>query len=175
MLRDKGVSRINVFKHKEGRLSALGEYLFVRSNREAGLSSHANDFFDIQMIIVDKTRPRFQNLAVDSLPEESEGRKAGFCAHSKERWDRLQSENAEYPPKLQSYLFARHVPPDMNKTALRTRFSALLADVPIMSIILRASICYLRLTTPEYVGELMKSLRNTSAHELELEPELLEG
>ena len=101
--------------------------------------------------------------------EESEARKAGLRALSKERWDTLQAEYAEYresllrriaaaavstpapapnkfktvddtpdePPPLatkpKSYppgcvLFARHVPPDTNKTALRARFSALLAD-----------------------------------------------
>jgi hypothetical protein len=104
-----------------------------------------------------------------SSPEESEARKAGFRALSKERWDKLQAEYAEYresllrriaaeptnkiesthdserslapapvaqqlQPQPQSQypagcvLFARRVPPDTNKTALRTRFSALLAD-----------------------------------------------
>jgi hypothetical protein len=114
--------------------------------------------------------------------EESEARKAGFRALSKERWDKLQAEYAEYresllsriavdatagpvpnkinsthgsestlgsapaaqpapaPPKPQSYpagcvLFARHVPPDTNKTALRTRFSALLADAAALDYV----------------------------------------
>ena len=110
-----------------------------------------------------------------SSDEESEARKAGFRTLSKERWETLQAEYAEYresllrrvaadastatnpvpnksksvhdppdeperaptlaakPPQPQSYppgcvLFARHVPSDTNKTALRAHFSALIAD-----------------------------------------------
>jgi hypothetical protein len=47
---------------------------------------------------------------------------------------------AVQPPQPQSYpagcvLFARHVPPDTNKTALRTRFSALLADATALDYV----------------------------------------
>ena len=120
-----------------------------------------------------------------SSVEESEARKAGFRTLSKERWDTLQAEYAEYresllcriaagtesatpnnissargptdepkrapspipgpaptakPPQPQSYpcgcvLFARHVPLDTNKTALRARFSALLADADALDYV----------------------------------------
>ncbi len=47
---------------------------------------------------------------------------------------------AAKPPQTQSYppgcvLFARHVPPDTNKTALRVRFSALLADAEALDYV----------------------------------------
>ncbi|KAN0137383.1 hypothetical protein V8E53_004828 [Lactarius tabidus] len=148
------------------------------------------------------------HVPTDSLPEESEARKACFSALSKERWDRLQSEYAGYrerlshriaastvpneinnthgsertlapapaaqPPasKLQSYFFARHVPPDTNKTALRTRFSTAPDYVDYTKGL---DSCHLHLTMPEHARELMKPSRNTSAQELELELEPLEG
>ena len=171
----------------------------------------------------------------DSSPpeEESEARKAGFRALSRERWDKLQAEYAEYretllrriaaaevptpnkikctqhgsaptgqplqpvpEPQSQSFpagcvLFARHVPPDTNKTALRTRFSALLADAAALDYIdytkgldsvgpplsIPGSLahcwqCYLRLMTPEYAQELLGASRDTESG---LELELLEG
>jgi hypothetical protein len=124
-------------------------------------------------------RPPIDDDDVSSV-EESEARKAGFRALSKERWDTLQAEYEEYrenllrrnaaapnntniarggptdepertpapapaakpapQPQPQSYpsgcvLFARHVPLDTNKTALRARFSALLANADALDYV----------------------------------------
>ncbi|KAI9457941.1 hypothetical protein BJY52DRAFT_1120025, partial [Lactarius psammicola] len=165
-----------------------------------------------------------------SSVEELEARKAGFRTLSKERWDTLQAEYAEYrenllqriaagassteppapnkikstrgppdelerasapapatkSPQPQSYppgcvLFARHVPSDTNKTALRARFSALLADVDALDYVdytKGLDSCYLRLTTREHAQVLLEAARSehgTSVQELEPELELLEG
>jgi hypothetical protein len=119
-------------------------------------------------------------VPADSSIGESEAHKAGFRALTKERWDKLQAEYAEYreslllriaadttttiisnpahnkiksthtgpertlapapavqPPSYPAgcVLFARHVPPDTNKTALRTRFSDLLADPSVLDYV----------------------------------------
>jgi hypothetical protein len=156
--------------------------------------------------------------------EESEARKAGFRALSKERWDKLQAEYVEYrqsllsriavdatagsvpnkinsthgsestlgsapaaqpapaPAKPQSYpagcvLFARHVPPDTNKTALRTRFSALLADAAALDYVdytKGLDSCYLRLTAPEHAQTLLAAVQSDQSANVQ-ELELLEG
>ncbi|KAI9447505.1 hypothetical protein H4582DRAFT_2092896 [Lactarius indigo] len=155
--------------------------------------------------------------------EESEARKGGFRTLSKERWDTLQAEYAEYResllrriavtassteparnktksahdtpdgpervpiaklPQTQSYppgcvLFARHVPSDTNKTALRARFSALLGDADTLDYVDNSKgldSCYLRLKTCEHAQALLEAAR--SEHEAgvqEPELELLEG
>ena len=143
---------------------------------EPTLVSHLVTLFpyDTAHVPTDSTSPE----------EETEARKAGFRALSKDRWDKLQAEYAEYrdsllrriaaaeatpttdkikssqygsertpgpgpgptsaaqsqPQPPQSYpagcvLFARHVPADTNKTALRTRFSALLADAAALDYV----------------------------------------
>ncbi|KAF8261195.1 hypothetical protein EI94DRAFT_1705720 [Lactarius quietus] len=164
-----------------------------------------------------------------SSVDESEARKAGFRALSKERWDGLQAEYVEYresllrdmavdastvpnytpnkiesphgPPdepqrasgpgvvpavNLPSYpsgcvLFARHVPPNTNKTALRTLFSALLAYASALDYVDYTkgltAYCYLRLTTPEHGQALLAAARSKQgdASVQNLELELLEG
>ncbi|KAH9035175.1 hypothetical protein EDB83DRAFT_1778384 [Lactarius deliciosus] len=88
------------------------------------------------------------------------------------------------PPQTQSYpsgcvLFARHVPPDTNKTALRARFSALLADADALDYVDYSKgldSCYLRLKTREHAQALLEAARSdhdVSAQEPELE--LLKG
>ncbi|KAI9447509.1 hypothetical protein H4582DRAFT_2092898 [Lactarius indigo] len=159
----------------------------------------------------------------DSSTEESEVRKAGFRTLSKERWDTLQAEYAEYResllrriavtasstepapnktksahgpldeperapvvklPQTQSYppgcvLFARHVPSDTNKTALRARFSALLADADALDYVDYSKgldSCYLRLKTREHAQALLEAARSEGGASVqELELELLEG
>jgi len=83
-----------------------------------------------------------------------------------------------YPPGC--VLFARHVPPDTNKTALRTLFSALLADASALDYVdytKGLDSCYLRLTTPEHGQALLAAARSKQgdASVQNLELELLEG
>ncbi|KAH9959221.1 hypothetical protein BC827DRAFT_1214899 [Russula dissimulans] len=167
--------------------------------------------------------------------EELEARKAGFRTLSKERWEALQSDYAEYRDALlrliaessssaapsstktpassstapadkaastnqlpceevstraaespQRYppgcvIFARHVPQDTNKTALRARFSALLADADDDTTALDyvdyskgLDSCYLRLTTGEHALSLLKRFQGSATGE-GIVLELLDG
>ncbi|KAI0301516.1 hypothetical protein B0F90DRAFT_1628378 [Multifurca ochricompacta] len=83
-------------------------------------------------------------------------------------------------------LFVRHVPPDTNKTALRTRFSALLGDsfaLDYVDYTKGLDTCYLRLTTREHALSLLKLFKEDAAEmgkkgeeeETRLVLELLEG
>ncbi|KAH8977536.1 hypothetical protein EDB92DRAFT_2119881, partial [Lactarius akahatsu] len=90
-----------------------------------------------------------------------------------------QRAPAANPPQTQSYppgcvLFARHVPPDTNKTALRARFSALLADADALDYVdynKGLDSCHLRLKTHEHAQALLEAAH--SDHEVSVqEPEL---
>ncbi|KAH9056352.1 hypothetical protein EDB87DRAFT_1237548 [Lactarius vividus] len=98
--------------------------------------------------------------------------------------DEPERAPAANPPQSQTFpsscvLFVRHVPPDTNKTALRTRFSALLADADVLDYVDYSKgldSCYLRLKTREHAQALLEAARSdgdVSVQELELE--LLEG
>lgn len=98
--------------------------------------------------------------------------------------DEPERAPAARPPQTQSYppgcvLFARHVPPDTNKTALRARFSALLADADALDYVDYSKgldSCYLRLKTHEHAQALLEAARSDhDASVQEPELELLKG
>ncbi|KAI0265883.1 hypothetical protein BC834DRAFT_824367 [Gloeopeniophorella convolvens] len=97
-------------------------------------------------------------------------------AHAYAEREERPARPPPYPPSC--VLFARRVPPDTNKTALRTRFSAHLDDAAALDYVDYSKgldSCYLRLTAPRHARELLARFGEAEQGEGAIALELLEG
>ncbi|KAH9170376.1 hypothetical protein EDB89DRAFT_2072053 [Lactarius sanguifluus] len=150
--------------------------------RKAGFRTLSKERWDtLQAEYVEYRESLLRRIAAAASSTEPAPNKIKSTHDPPEEPERAPAANM---PQTQSYpsgcvLFARHVPPDTNKTALRTRFSALLADTDALDYVDYSKgldSCYLRLKTRKHAQALLEAARSehgTSVQEPELE--LLEG